>query len=137
MVKYKFLLHTADMKFQAYGKSREEAFKNSALALREIITHDKINSATKKIIKAHGKDNESLLYNFLEEFLFIIDSDNFIISRIDKINIDLEKFELTAIIYGDNIKKYKAITDVKAITYNSIFVRKIGEGWVCQVVVDV
>ncbi|RLG11686.1 archease, partial [Candidatus Pacearchaeota archaeon] len=35
--KYKFLEHTADIKFQAFGDSIEEVFKNSALALKEII----------------------------------------------------------------------------------------------------
>jgi SHS2 domain-containing protein len=33
MDKFKFLEHTADIKFQAFGKTKEEAFKNSAFAM--------------------------------------------------------------------------------------------------------
>ena len=38
MDKYKFFEHTADAKFQAYGKSVEEAFSNAALAMFSVIT---------------------------------------------------------------------------------------------------
>ena len=40
MEKYKFLAHTADVKFQAFGENLEEAFFNSVLALRETIAPD-------------------------------------------------------------------------------------------------
>ena len=50
MVKYKFLQHTADMKFQAFGKSLEECFSNASYALVEIITKDKIKPLIKNKI---------------------------------------------------------------------------------------
>jgi len=137
MKKYKFLKHTADMKFQAFGKTIEECFSNASYALVEIITKDKVKPVIKKKIIFHGKDKESLLYNFLEEFLFLIDSSNFLLSKIEKIKIDLKKFELIAFISGDNVKKYKTITDVKAITYNDMFVKSEKDKYTCQVVVDV
>jgi SHS2 domain-containing protein len=137
MEKYRFLQHTADMKFLAYGKNIEECFVNASYALREIITKDKIKPLIKKTIKIKGKDNESLLYNFLEEFLFLIDSDNFILSKIIKIKVDKDEFKINAEIIGDNIKKYKTITDIKAITYNDMFVKINKDKVTCQVVVDV
>jgi SHS2 domain-containing protein len=137
MKKYVFLNHTADMKFQAFGSVPSECFKNAAYALREIISKDKIKPVKKKEIRVSGKDYESLLYSFLEEFLFLIDTENFILSKIEKIKIDKNKFELTALVSGDSVKKYTAITDVKAITYNDMFVLKDKKGYKCQVVVDV
>jgi SHS2 domain-containing protein len=137
MEKYVFLEHTADIKFQAFGKGIAECFKNASYALREVITRDKIKPIIKKKIEVKGRDNESLLYNFLEEFLFLIDSENFILSEIRKINMDKRKFELSVEMIGDDIKKYKAITDIKAITYNDMFVLKDKKGYKCQVVVDV
>src|SRR3989339_494093 len=136
-MKYKFLQHTADMKFQAFGKSLEEAFSNAVYALKEVITKDKIKPLVKRTINVKGKDNENLLYNFLEEFLFLLDSENFMISEVDKIIINLEKLELTAVIYGDNIKKYSAITDIKAITYNDMFIKQEKGKFIVQAVVDV
>ena len=54
MKKFKFLEHTADMKFQSFGKTLEEAFENSAYALAETITKGiKIKSIMKKTIKVN------------------------------------------------------------------------------------
>jgi len=87
-MKYKFLEHTADIKFQAFGKTIEKAFENSAYALQEVMTKKiKIKPVIKKKIEVKGRDKEALLYNFLEEFLFLLDSENFVLSKINKINI--------------------------------------------------
>ena len=43
-MKYKFLKHTADIKFQAFGKNIEDVFENSALALKESICEKKIKN---------------------------------------------------------------------------------------------
>jgi len=138
--KFKFLEHTADVKFQAFGKNLEEVFENSALALKEIIVGKlKIKKEIKKKLEVTGKDNGSLLYNFLEEFLFLLDSEDFILSSIKNIKIKDDK--LTAVIVGDKASNYKFTNDVKAITYHQMKVEKKiikgKESWVCQVVVDV
>jgi len=141
MVKYKFIKHTADIKFQAFGKDVAECFKNSAYALKEIITKDKIKPILKKTIKVSGKDYESLLYSFLEEFLFLIDTKDMIMSQVESIEIEKNKKEikLSATVYFDFIKKYKNFTNVKAITYNDMYVLWQEPYKKCelQVVVDV
>jgi SHS2 domain-containing protein len=44
---------------------------------------------------------------------------------------------LEAELSGDSSKNYKVMTDVKAVTYNEMFIRHEKDMWVCQVVVDV
>lgn len=141
-MKYKFLEHTADVKIQAFGKSLEEAFENSALALKELMLDFdkiKIKSAIKKKIEVEGKDCEALLYRFLEEFLYLIDAKNFILSEIKKIKIEKEDgtFKLRAEIKGDRASKYKFSNKVKAVTYNDMFVKKKKSNFIIQFVVDV
>jgi SHS2 domain-containing protein len=87
MKKFKILEHTADGKFQAYGSSLEKAFENSALAMLSLMTKDKIKEKIKKKIKVRGRDIEQLLYNFLEQFLFLLDSEGFILAKIKNIKI--------------------------------------------------
>lgn len=138
MKKYIFLEHTADVKFQAFGKNIEEVFANSALALKEVMTEKaKIKSKINKKISMKGKNNESLLYNFLEEFLVLFDSEGFVLSKIKKIKIKDGKLE--AEISGDNLKNYKFSNSVKAITYNQMFVKfdEKKRQWTAQVVLDV
>jgi SHS2 domain-containing protein len=135
-MKYKFLEHTADVKFLAFGKDKEEAFENSALALKEVICgKTKIKESRERKIKVEGKDLESLLYVFLEEIIFLLDSDNFIISRIK--NLKIKRFSLEATIVGDKTKGYYFTNKVKAITYNDMVIKNDKGKWTIQAVLDV
>lgn len=134
-MKYKFLEHTADIKFQAFGKTIEEAFKNSALALKEAICELKIKGKKSREIKASGKDYESLLYNFLEEILYLLDAEDFLVEKLK--DIEIKGFKLKATALGDKASSYNFTNSVKAITYNEMFVREEKGRWTAQVVLDV
>ncbi|MEK6945828.1 MAG: archease [Nanoarchaeota archaeon] len=136
-MKYKFIPHTADIKFQAFGKNIEEAFSNSALAMLSEIFDKRVKENKRIKIKVKGQDYESLLYNFLEEFLFLLDSKRFLASKIKKIKIDKKKFKLEAELVGDDAKHYGFTNTVKAITYNDMFVKNNSKKWIVQVVLDV
>jgi len=135
-MKFKFLSHTADIKFLAYGKTLEEVFHNSALALFNSLHDKKVREENKITIQAMGNDMESLLYNFLEEFLFLLDSENFLSSKIKNLTINKEKFEIRCEVYGDDARYYK-VSHIKAVTYNEMSVKKEDENWIAQVVLDV
>jgi SHS2 domain-containing protein len=123
MKKFIFLEHTADVKFEASGKTVEEAFENSALALKQTICPGiKVIGKKKKIVSIKKKDLESLLYGFLEEILYLLDAENFLMGEITKIKID--KFSLKATILGDDASEYEFTNSVKAITYNDMTITK-------------
>lgn len=133
---YKFVSHTADVKFEAEGKTLEEVFMYSAEALFESI-YDKLKISRKleKNIEVEGEDNLSLLYSFLEEFLFLLDAENFVCSKIKDLKIYNNK--LTAIVVGDKASNYKFTNDVKAVTYSDMKVEMVKDKWVAVGVFDV
>ena len=137
MEKFKFLSHTADIKFQAFGKTLNECFENSALAFTNSQYKGKIKAVINKKIKAKGKDYESLMYNFLEEVLVLLEG-GFIVSKVN-VKIDEKKLKLNAELKGDYAKNYELSMDAKAITYNNMFIRFNDKKklWIAQVVVDV
>ena len=136
MQKFKFLEHTADIKFQAFGKNVEEVFENSALAFKEAVCGKmKIKEEKEKIIKVSGRDFESLMYLFLEKILYLLEAENFLISKIKE--IEIKNFKLKAKIVGDSAKNYKFTDSVKAVTYNEMFIKKQKDKWISQVVLDV
>ena len=94
-----------------------------------------IKKKIKKKIKVSGKDYESLLYNFLEELLFLFDSEEFFLSEV--LDLKIKNNNLVAEIVGDFAQNYELNIDVKAITYNEMFVREENGKWVAQVVLDV
>lgn len=133
-MKYKFLEHTADAKFKAYGKTIEGAFSNAALAMFSIMVDTgKVKGKIEKKINVKGADLKSLLYSFLEELLFLMDSKGFILNKIKKIKI--EKNKLTAVAVGDKISdKHELHGEVKAVTYNEMEIDE--DKAMVQVVVD-
>jgi len=135
---YKFLEHMADVKFRAEGSTIEEMFSEAAKALSETIRGD-ISILEKKdeVFEVEGTDMESLLHNFLEEFVFLLDTKDFLMSVIKLIKIDREKFKMECIVSGDLGESYKFTNDVKAVTYNELFVKEHEGRFVCQVVLDV
>ncbi len=135
---YKFLDHTGDIKFIAEGATLEEAFTESFLALKETIC-GKIIILEKETKEINLKEDslESLLYRFLEEFLVLLDSQQFLPAKIEKIKINEKVNELNCTVSGDLTKNYKFTNDVKAITYSDIFIKKEKDKWLLQIVVDV
>ncbi len=136
MSKFKFLEHTADVKFQAWGKDIEEVFENSALAFKEtIIGKKKVQEKEKIKISAKGRDYESLLYRFLEEILYLLETEKFLIAKVKEIKI--KGFRVSAVISGDKASNYRFTNSVKAVTYNEMFVKREKGKWISQVVIDV
>jgi SHS2 domain-containing protein len=137
---YHFLDHTADVKFSAEADTLENAFIESAKALKEAICGNIIILEQEtKTLEVQGTNLESLMYKFLEEFLVLLDSEDFLLSNIQTIQIDQTNFKLTTTVTGDKADHYKFTNDVKAITYSEMFV-KFNEDkkvWQTQVVLDV
>src|SRR3989344_6419243 len=119
-MKYRYLDHTADIKFQAFGKSLEEAFSNSAYAMTKIICKEKVMERITKRIMIKGIDKKSLLYRFLDEILFLLNAKNFLLSKIKEIKI--RDNMLTAVLSGDDLGNYKLGLDVKSVTYNDMII---------------
>lgn len=135
MKNFVFLEHTADIKFQAFGKTIEEMFENSFLALNKSIYGRKnIKQSKEKIIKVQGKDYESLLYNFLEEIIYFLEADSFICGEIKDVRV--KGFKISATLIGDKRERYNFTNNIKAVTYNEMFVKKQDNLWKCQVVLD-
>jgi len=141
-MKYKFLEHTADVKFQAFGKNLEEVFENSVLAVVETISRkEKIKSKKIKRVKIEGRDNESLLYNLIEEVIYLFDAEEFIVAKA-KINFDETTRSIEVEFHGDDSKNYEGLDQIKSVTYNEMFVRKekgkwAAQVWAAQVVLDI
>ena len=134
-MKYTFLPHTADVKFQAYGKTLAEAFINSALATRKVMTEDNIKEVEEKTFTVTATKKETLLYEFLEHLLFLVDTEGFILSEIKSLTI--KDNVLTATITGDNADNYEIQTHIKAVTYSDMFIKEEENQVTIQVVHDI
>ena len=142
--KFKFFDHTADAKFQAFGKTLNETFANAAIATYEIITETKkIKPKLKKELTIHAAQKRSLLYDFLEELIFLTDTQGFLLKKATNVKIkeikkdNKREFKLTATLIGDKAKGYELKTQVKAVTYSDMFIKEAKDKVVVQVVLDI
>lgn len=139
--RFKFFPKTADAKFQAYGKTPEEAFANAALAMFNVMTDtEKVAPVIKKEVSAEAESLEALLYDFLVQFLVLLDGEGFLAHevKVRKVGKTNGKYSVSAAALGDTINgKYEAHDNVKAVTYNEMKISKKGGKWILQVVCDI
>jgi SHS2 domain-containing protein len=140
MKRYRFLQHTADAKFQAFGATLEEAFANAALAVASVMWDwATVAPSVRLRVEVQGQDLERLLYNYLEEILYLLDTRAFLLAGVDGLRIEEtgEGWRLAADFVGDtNPDKYEIYGEVKAVTYNEMCIEKNAQGASVQVVID-
>jgi SHS2 domain-containing protein len=139
---YKYLDHTADIKFQAYGKTREEVFENAALAMfNVIIDTEKVSGDTAREIIIKSPDLESLLVDWLSELLYVFEVDEIVFRefRVDKIKEENGEYSIAAQALGEKYypESHPFETEIKAVTYNQLEITKDADGWKAQIVVDI
>ncbi len=135
-MKFEFLEHTADVKFRAFGKSLGEAFENAILAFADFVGKNKeIQKTRRKRIEIKGDDKKSLFYNFLEELIYLLDTEGFVVSS-GKVRVEGNK--LVGELEGDDVANYESLEHVKAATYAEMRISKKDEKrWFVQAVMDV
>ena len=139
-MKYKYLEHTADVKFEAYGTTLEECFESVCEAVFGVITDvKKIDGSIAVPIKISAKDLEKLLYDFIDELIFLIDTKNILVKKCGKMKIEKKgtRTILTCILECDHIEKYETWGAIKAPTYNQMNITKRNGKWVSTIVLDI
>jgi SHS2 domain-containing protein len=138
---FKFVedISIADVAFEATGKNLTELFQSAAQAVIESLANPKsIKPELSKKIKMKEKTVEKLLFNFLEEIVYLKDKDAIVFHDV-KVKVDEKKMEVTALLTGDDIKpdKQELHHDVKAVTMHYWLVEKKKNGWKAVVVLDI
>ena len=142
MEKFKFLdIATADIAFEAYGKSLNELFENSALATFEVMSDTKkIKQKIKRTFSVGGNSVENLLFDFLSELIYLKDADKVVFSKfMVKVNGKGNSWKASASAHGDNIKsaKQNLKLDVKAVTLHMFKIEKTKNGYKAFVLLDI
>uniref|UniRef100_A0A2I2ZP67 Protein archease n=1 Tax=Gorilla gorilla gorilla TaxID=9595 RepID=A0A2I2ZP67_GORGO len=108
--KYEYLDHTADVQLHAWGDTlEEEAFEQCAMAMFGYMTDTGTVEPLPTVeVETQGDDLQSLLFHFLDEWLYKLSADEFFIPREVKV---LKEFSLS---------KHPQGTEVKAITYSAM-----------------
>lgn len=138
--KFEFFDVTADAGYKAYGNTLDEAFENAALAMFEVMTDtSKIEPKIEKKIQVESEDEYALLYDWLSEFLVILDSEYLVFSKFNvKIEEIDEGYSLEGTAWGEefNPSIHESRAEVKAVTYHLMDIKK-SDKYMVQVILDI
>jgi SHS2 domain-containing protein len=138
MQQFRILEHTADVGFEAFGSTREEAFVNAARALTYLIVElDAIDPGEEVSVQVQGTDPVSLLVNWLSELLYLHDAEGWLFRDFEIQS--LQDDSLSAVARGEKFQRsrHQAKLLVKAITYHQLALEETPRGWRAQVYVDI
>ena len=124
---YKVLDHATDAFIEVTASSLTEAFKGAGDSVVDIILdNSKIEEKKERNIVVKGKDLNYLLYNWLEDLIYLIITEGF---AIKKLNITVEKNEeyaISAQIFGEDIdiKKHGFKVEIKSPTFHEMDIKQ-------------
>lgn len=128
----------ADLLVEATGGTLEEAFANAALAMFNAITPlEGVEEAEAFEVEAEGEDLPGLLFNFLDELLYMNDTELLVASSVD-VELDLGRLRATAECRGERFDPGKHVPGIaiKAVTFHMMSIEERGGGWAIRVVFD-
>ena len=137
MKDFELLEHTADIGIIAYGKDLKQLFANAARGLFSLITDlESISDSVKRKVKVTALNREGLLFEWLNELIYLFDANNMVFNRFDITKI--VNTELEAEIYGEKVNpsRHSIKQGVKAATYHMLKVED-SDGFKAQVLFDI
>lgn len=139
---YEFLEHTADVQFRATGETLEELFASSGEALiASMLDLDAIREEEKRELEASGGDLEELLFNWLDEVIFLVSAEVYVAHKfeVEKVERRNGEYSVRGTASGEQAdpERHRFETEVKAVSYHGMEVEETDAGWEATVILDV
>ena len=136
--KYEFIEHTADLGFRAYGDNLEELFAHAGEAFFEaVVGLETIEERIERSFKTEADALDDLMVNWLDELLYVHDTEGFVFKRFEIKTIKENRLE--AIASGEVLDpgRHEIRAGIKAVTYHQLYVKEKDGGWEAQVIFDI
>ena len=137
MKRFEVLDHTADIGLIIYGDDLKALFGNAGEAFFHLITDlRKVRRRIERRINIRGESLERLMVDWLSELLYLHDVENLLFKgfKVESVGED----GLKAVAKGEPFREGAHVikTEVKAVTYHRIEVRKEKGRWRAQIILD-
>lgn len=137
---FKYIEHTADAEFIAYGRTEDEAFVNAARAMVSLVIDPAlVKPEVEKGVELDGDALDTLLYDWLSELLYIFEVDHLVFSRFE-VHVEQQrcKFFLKAKVFGEAVSRHPDVfMHIKAVTFHDLRFEKKDNLYEAQVLLDI
>ena len=144
MKTYEIINHTADIGIKVYGRNLEALFLNAARAMFEIMLESikkrpifQKQKQVKFLLHKQGNNSEEVFIAWLSELLYLFATEGLIMDKADiqKLDSNSIQAEVAGRIFNPEFERIK--TEVKAVTYHELEVKKTDRNYEAQVIFDV
>ncbi len=138
MKRYEQFPHTADIGIRVFGKDLKELFANAAYGMFDVIADlEGIRRSIEEVIEAEGETREELLVAWLDELLYRFYTKEIIYSRFEI--EELSENRIRAKCFGRPVSanRNRLKTEIKAVTYSDLKIRKTDKGYQAEIIFDV
>ena len=129
--------HDADIGLVGLGPTKEEAFRQAALALTAVVTEPaRVNAVTPVEVVCHALNDELLLVEWLNTLVYEMAVRSMLFGDF---SVHLEDGELHATARGEpvDVERHEPAVEIKGATMTALQVSPVPGGWRAQCVVDV
>jgi SHS2 domain-containing protein len=134
---FEVIEHTADVGIRAFGQSQAEAYANAARGMFSLIVDlETIQTGLSRHVKVDGSDCEDLLVAWLNELIFLFDTQQVLFSRFEIQTIS--DTHLQALCQGEKVdpQRHEIKIGIKSATYHMLKVEQTSR-WQVQVILDI
>jgi SHS2 domain-containing protein len=135
---YEAFDHTADIGLHAYGPTLPELFSNAAAGMESLlVAPEHIEQRVSREISAEGHDLVSLLVAWLNELIFLFDTEYLLFNR-----FEISEFtdtHLRATAWGEpyDAQRHELSSAIKAVTWHEASVESEADGYKARIIFDI
>jgi len=137
MRKFEFLDHTGDVGIRVFGKTLPDLFRHAAEALFHIITDpETIELKETRTIALQANDLEELLIDWLNEFIYLFETQGLLFCNFEVHSLDEHSLEATVQGEPYDDARHPIKTAVKSATHHQLHIRREKGVWKAQIILD-
>lgn len=135
---FEYFDHTADIGICVRAPNLPQLYAEAAAALSGLIVADlgAVQPRESVSLRITGADREYLLFDWLNELLYLFEGRRLVLSRFD---VKLDEAGLEAEVRGEpfDAGRHRPHHEVKAVTYHELSVRERNGEWEARVILDI
>jgi len=134
---YRWVDHTAELEIEIEAASEHEVFADALRALAELLrvgaaATPERSGRVRRSVSTTASDRATLLAAWLEELVFLAESEGFVATELEALELDGTAVRATLLGVIDEPPPL-----VKAVTYHRLALQDTGESFFARVVLDV
>lgn len=135
---YEVFEHTADVGLHVYGSTLAELFVHAAQGMESLMVPlEQMSAVTSREITVEGHDSVSLLIEWLNELIFLFDTEHLLFCDI---TIDIiTETRLIGRVVGEpyDAQRHELSSAIKAVTWHEAAVNLTDQGYQARIIFDI